>query len=340
MKKILVTGGLGYIGSHTTVELQQSGYEVIIIDDLCNSEMVTLDRIEKITGIRPTFENIDLKDRAAVQDFFRRYTVDGCIHFAALKKVGESQEIPLEYYDNNINGLLNLLLEFREHQLDHFIFSSSCTVYGQADKMPITEEAPIKPAESAYGSTKQMCETILKDYTNVYHKNTIILRYFNPIGAHPSALIGELPLGVPNNLIPYITQTAAGIRKELLVFGNDYDTPDGTCIRDYIDVMDLAKAHVKALARLLEHKNTQSPEYYNLGTGKGSSVLDIIKTFEEVNHLKVNYRFAPRRDGDITQAYADASLAREKLGWVAEVPLSETLKNSWKWQQALDNKHQ
>ncbi len=335
MKKILVTGGLGYIGSHTVVELQQSGFEVIIIDDFCNSEIATLDRIEKITGIRPAFEEIDLKNRADVQNFFNRHSVDGCIHFAALKKVGESQQLPLEYYDNNLNGLLNLLFEFREHQLDYFIFSSSCTVYGQADHMPIAENAPIKPAESAYGSTKQMCETILKDFTNVYQKNTILLRYFNPIGAHPSALIGELPLGVPNNLIPYITQAAAGIRKELLVFGHDYDTPDGTCIRDYIDVMDLAKAHVKALSRLLENKNTESLEVYNLGTGTGSSVLDIIKTFEDVNQVKVNYRFAPRRDGDITKAYADATLAREKLGWTAETPLAETLRTAWEWQKTL-----
>lgn len=337
MKNILVSGGLGYIGSHTVVELQKAGFNVVIIDDLSNSKISVLDGITKITNIKPEYAQIDLKNKKSVHDFFESHNIDGCIHFAAYKAVGESQKKPLEYYENNINSLLNLLFEFKERNLDNFIFSSSCTVYGQADKMPIDETAPIKPAESAYGSTKQMNETILADYSKAYNKKVELLRYFNPIGAHPSALIGELPIGVPNNLVPYITQTAVGIREKLSIFGNDYNTPDGTCIRDYIYVVDLAKAHVCALHRLLNNQNKSLLEFFNLGTGQGYSVLEVVKAFEQASGEKLNYQFVPRRSGDITTAFADTSLAEKELGWKAETPLIESLRTAFNWEKHLQN---
>ena len=335
MKKILVTGGLGYIGSHTVVELQQSGFEVVIIDDLSNSTIDVLGKITSITGIKPEFLNIDLKEKNAVYDFFDAHKIDGIIHFAALKAVGESVEKPLEYYENNISSLVHLLHGMRSAGVSNFIFSSSCTVYGQADELPITESAPIKPAESPYGNTKQIGEEILKDSTKVTDIQAISLRYFNPIGAHSSAKIGELPIGIPQNLIPYVVQTAAGIRKELSIFGDDYDTPDGTAIRDYIHVVDLAKAHIIALKRLLDKKNKSSYEVFNLGTGKGNSVLEVVKSFERVTNRKVNYKIVGRRAGDITAAYADTTYANKELGWKAELSLDDALLSAWNWQRML-----
>ena len=333
MGRILVTGGLGFIGSHTTVELQNSGHEVVIIDDLSNSRLEVLEGITAITQVRPEFVKLDLKDKLAVLDFFRKRKIDGVIHFAASKAVGESMEKPLLYYENNISSLVYLLQAMLESGVRSFIFSSSCTVYGQADKMPITEDAPVKSAESPYGNTKQIGEEILEDLTRVEDLNVIALRYFNPIGAHDSALIGELPIGVPQNLIPFVTQTAAGIREQLSVFGDDYPTPDGTAVRDYIHVVDLAKAHIAALERLLTGKNKSRMEFFNVGTGKGSSVLDVIKAFEEVSDTKLNYRIVDRREGDITEAYADTSLANKELGWKAELGLKEALDSAWKWQK-------
>lgn len=336
MKKILVTGGLGYIGSHTAVALQEAGYEVVIIDDLSNSELFVLDRIEKITGKKPDFFQIDLKDEEKVKEFFQNNKIDGIIHFAAHKAVGESVQKPLMYFRNNLIGLLNVLEGMNENQRDNFLFSSSCTVYGQADKMPIDESAPIKKAESPYAKTKQMGEEILEDFVSAFDKNVISLRYFNPVGAHPTALIGELPKGVPNNLVPFVTQTAAGIREELSVFGNDYPTRDGTAIRDYIYVCDLADAHVKAMTRLVEKKNKSNLEVFNLGTGIGSTVLEVIKAFEEVNDLKLNYKIVGRRAGDITEAYADNTYAEKGLGWKPETPLSESMRTAWEWQKGLN----
>lgn len=330
--KVLVTGGLGFIGSHTVVELQESGYEVVIIDDLSNSKIEVLDQITSITGIKPQFERFDLRDRTKVRDFFQKNKIDGVIHFAASKAVGESVEKPLLYYENNLGSLLNVVQEMLQTGSDHFIFSSSCTVYGQADELPITENAPIKPAESPYGNTKKISEDILWDTSKAKNLNIIALRYFNPIGAHPSAKIGELPLGVPQNLIPYVTQTAAGIRKELSVFGDDYPTPDGTAIRDYIHVVDLAKAHIVALERLLNGKNKQKMEFFNVGTGKGSSVLEVIHAFEKATGQKLNYKIVGRRAGDITAAYADTTLANKELGWKAKKTLEEALADAWKWQ--------
>lgn len=338
--KVFVTGGTGYIGSHTVVELQQSGYEVIIVDNLCNSNIQVLDGIEKITGIRPEFEQIDLTDIPATRDFFSRHRdIEAVIHFAALKAVGESVVKPLEYYRNNLNSLMNVLGSMREFGVKNLVFSSSCTVYGQADVLPVTENTPRKEAESPYGNTKAMCEDIMRDLAKVEAgMNLLALRYFNPIGSHPSALIGELPSGIPNNLIPYLTQTVAGIREQLSVFGDDYDTPDGSPVRDYIDVVDLAKAHVIAIRRLVEGKNKKNYEYFNIGTGIGLSVLGLIKAFEKATGEKVNYKIVGRRAGDIEKVWADTTLANTELGWKAAVPIEETLANTWRWEQKLGKK--
>lgn len=332
MKKILVTGGLGFIGSHTVVELQQAGYEVVIIDNLYNSKIEVLDSITSITGIKPSYFNIDLRDKIAVEDFFNHNLIEGVIHFAASKAVGESVKNPLLYYENNISTLVYLLKEMKKHKLSNFIFSSSCTVYGQADELPITENAPTKPAESPYGNTKQIGEEIIKETCKANNFKAIALRYFNPIGAHETAFIGELPLGVPQNLIPFVTQTAAGIREELSVFGDDYPTKDGTAVRDYIHVVDLAKAHIAALERLLNNNNKKEFEVFNVGTGTGSSVLEVIQAFEKVAKTKLNYKIVGRREGDITAAYADTSLAKIELGWETEKTLEEALLAAWKWQ--------
>jgi len=332
MKKILVTGGLGFIGSHTVVELQNTGFDVVIIDNLSNTRIEVLDNITEITGKKPDFFNIDLRNKKEVQTFFDHNKVDGIIHFAAFKAVGESVEKPLDYYENNIGTLVYLLQEMKDRGLDNFIFSSSCTVYGQADELPITENAPIKPAESPYGNTKQIGEEIINESCKAYGLNAIALRYFNPIGGHDSIKIGELPLGVPQNLIPFVTQTAAGIRKELAVFGDDYPTPDGTAIRDYIHVVDLAKAHIAALQRLLNKKNKANFEFFNIGTGTGSSVLEVIAAFEKASGKKLNYKIVGRRAGDITAAYADTTIANKELGWKTEKTLEDALESAWKWQ--------
>lgn len=337
---ILVTGGLGFIGSHTVVELQKQGYEVVIIDNLSNSSLDVLKGITKITGKKPLFEKLDLRNKPAVHYFFDKYkNIAGVIHFAASKAVGESVKNPLLYYENNIGTLVYLLQEMTARGLSNLIFSSSCTVYGQADVLPITENAPIKKAESPYGNTKQVSEEIIKDTTLAYKNfKAIALRYFNPIGAHPSGEIGELPLGTPQNLIPYITQTAIGIREQLAVFGDDYDTPDGTAIRDYIHVVDLAEAHIVALARLLDNNNKNQLEFFNIGTGTGSSVLEVIKAFERVNNLKLNYKIAPKRAGDVTAAYADTTLANNELGWQAKLNLEDALRDAWQWENLLQKK--
>lgn len=335
--KILVTGGLGFIGSHTVVELQNEGFEVVIIDDCSNASERVLAGIVAITGKMPLFEKIDLKEREKVTDFFRRHSdVEGVIHFAASKAVGESVENPLLYYENNIGTLIYILKELSKKDRSSFIFSSSCTVYGQADKMPITENAPIKPAESPYGNTKQIGEEIIRDTCSVTpNLNAIALRYFNPMGAHPSAEIGELPIGVPQNLVPFITQTGVGLREELSVFGDDYPTKDGTCVRDYIYVVDLARAHVQALQRLLEAKNQDNYEVFNLGTGTGSSVLEVIHSFEKVSGKKLNYKIVDRRPGDVISAYADTTKANEVLGWKAQYTLDEAMKSAWDWEQKI-----
>lgn len=334
--KILVTGGLGFIGSHTVVELQKKGYEVIIIDNLSNSTIEVLERITEITGKEPVFELIDLRDKQAVNDFFEKYsTIEGIIHFAASKAVNESIEKPLLYYENNIHTLVYLLQQMKERNLKNFIFSSSCTVYGDPDSLPITEEAPIKPALSPYGNTKQIGEEILKDVSKAHSIPVIALRYFNPIGAHPSGLIGELPRGVPQNLIPFITQTAIGKREQLSIFGDDYETADGTAIRDYIHVVDLAKSHVVALERLIKKNNKEKFEIFNIGTGRGSSVMEIVKAFEKVNHLKLNYKIAPRREGDVPAVWADTTKAEKELGWKAEKTMEEALIDAWNWEQKL-----
>lgn len=333
MKKILVTGGMGYIGSHTVVELIMSNYDVIIIDNLSNSTEEALNGIEKITGKCPTFIQTDCKDSHEMDRIFTVYDIAAVIHFAASKAVGESVAQPLLYYDNNINSLLVLLETMRKHKVADIVFSSSCTVYGQPEKLPVTEQTPRKDAESPYGNTKRICEDILSDSCKAYENlNGIALRYFNPIGAHSSALIGELPIGIPANLVPYITQTAAGIRKELSVFGDDYNTPDGSCIRDFIHVVDLAKSHVVAVERLLDSKNKTPYEVFNVGTGKGASVLELIAAFEKANSLKLPYKIVERREGDIEQIYADVSCANEELGWKAESTLEETLHSAWKWE--------
>ena len=336
MNKILVTGGLGYIGSHTVVALQNAGYEVVIIDDLSNTEIDVLDRITSITGIKPSYFEIDLKSQEVVNDFFKFNKIDGIINFAAHKAVGESVEKPLMYYRNNLLGLINLLDAMKDFDIDNIIFSSSCTVYGQADKMPIDEETPLKKPESPYGKSKKMGEEILEDFSAAFDKNVICLRYFNPVGAHPTAKIGELPKGIPNNLIPYVTQTAAGIRESLSVWGDDYPTRDGTAIRDYIDVNDLADAHVKAITRLIEKKNQTKLEFFNLGTGTGSTVLEVVHAFEDANDVKLNYEIKERRAGDIIEAYANNALAEKELGWKPETKLSESMRTAWEWQKSLE----
>ena len=335
---ILVTGGTGFIGSHTTVELQQAGYNVVIVDNLSNSNADVIDGIEQITGIRPAFEQVDCCDKAALDAVFSKYEgIKGIIHFAASKAVGESVEKPLLYYRNNIVSLINLLELMPQHQVKGIIFSSSCTVYGQPSKeyLPVTEDAPIQVACSPYGNTKQINEEIIRDYIHSGASiKSIILRYFNPIGAHPSALIGELPNGVPMNLIPFVTQTAMGIRKELKIFGNDYDTADGTCLRDYIYVVDLAKAHVKAMIRVLD-MDTEAIEYFNVGTGRGVSTYEVVDKFEKATGVKVNWSNAPRREGDIEKVWANPDKANHVLGWKAETSLEETLKTAWNWQLKL-----
>jgi UDP-glucose 4-epimerase len=334
--KIVVTGGLGFIGSHTVVELQNEGFEVVVIDNLSNSSESVLDGIFNITGKRPFFEKMDLRDKGSVQQFFKKHQdISGVIHFAASKAVGESVENPLLYYENNLNSLVYILQELKELPSANFIFSSSCTVYGQAEKMPITENASIQTAMSPYGNTKQIGEEIIIDTAKVTSINSILLRYFNPIGAHPSAEIGELPIGVPQNLVPFITQTAIGLREKLSVFGNDYPTTDGTAVRDYIHVVDLAKAHVIALKRLLNKQNIDKVETFNLGTGTGSSVLEVIQAFEKVSGQKLNYQIVGRREGDITSAYANTDKANSVLGWKTQLSLEDALSSAWKWEQKI-----
>ena len=336
MKTIVVTGGLGYIGSHTVVELQQAGFRTIIIDDLSNASMDVLDGIEAITGERPQTEILDLREKNLVTEFFEKHTtIDGIIHFAASKAVGESVENPLLYYENNVGSLVYLLKECRDRDINNFIFSSSCTVYGQPDILPITEDAPVKPALSPYGNTKQISEEVLADLCKVSNVRSISLRYFNPIGAHASAMIGELPLGIPQNLVPFITQTAAGIREQLSVFGNDYPTPDGSCVRDYIHIQDLANAHVVALQRLLSEENKERFEIFNIGTGKGSSVLEVISTFEEATGIQLDYKIVDRRPGDVTEVYADTTKANSELGWKAKRSMTEALRSAWEWEKKV-----
>ena len=341
MAKILVTGGTGYIGSHTVVELMNEGMDVVIVDNLSNSERLVLDGIEAISGRKPAFEEIDLRDRQATYGIFEQHPdIEAIIHFAAFKAVGESVQKPLAYYENNLLSLIHLLEAMRRFGVDYLVFSSSCTVYGEPEHLPVTEAEPVKEASSPYGNTKQIGEEILRDYLQAQSgKSVISLRYFNPIGAHPSALIGELPIGIPNNLVPFITQTAAGIRDSLQVFGDDYETPDGSAIRDYINVVDLARAHVAAIGRMLQKKQKQDFEIFNLGTGKGLSVFEIIAAFENATGQKLNYRVAGRREGDIEKVWADTSLANRELGWKAEKALEETLLSAWKWQQQLQEKN-
>lgn len=337
-KTILVTGGLGYIGSHTVVRLIEQNFEPIIIDSLANSRIEFLDRIEEITNVRPAFYHVDLTDFEATDAIFAKHKIDAVIHFAAYLLVNESVENPLKYYENNLVGLINLVKVVQKNEVDDIIFSSSCTVYGETDKLPMKENMPVQAAMSPYGNTKQIGEEILHDSTKAYGLNVISLRYFNPIGAHPTALIGELPHGVPHHIVPYITQTAMGIRKELSIFGSDYNTPDGTCVRDYIDVNDLADAHIAAVTYLLQRQTAKSIfEVFNIGTGRGVSVLEIVTAFERATGIKINYRFAPRRAGDVTAAYADSSLAKEKLGWEAKIALEDTLRSAWKWELAQKN---
>lgn len=341
MGRILVTGGTGYIGSHTVVELQNEGYDVVIVDNLSNSNIDVLNGIEKISGKRPVFENIDCVDYVSMDRMFEKYRdIDAIIHFAANKAVGESVEKPLMYYRNNLVSLINILQLMPVHKIKSLVFSSSCTVYGQPDVLPVTEQAPIKPAQSPYGNTKQICEEIIQDTLNANPDlHSIVLRYFNPIGAHPSAEIGELPNGVPNNLLPFVTQTAIGIRKQLQVFGNDYNTPDGSCIRDYINVVDLAKAHVISVKRLIEHNTTSQVETFNLGTGRGLSVLEIIQTFMKVTGVDVPYKIVGRRSGDVEKVWADPTYANTVLGWTACETVEDTLKSAWLWEQNLARKN-
>ncbi|MBN9284317.1 MULTISPECIES: UDP-glucose 4-epimerase GalE [unclassified Flavobacterium] len=337
--RIVVTGGLGFIGSHTVVELYNQGFEVVIIDNLSNSSIDVLEGIEKITGEKPVFVQLDLRDKTSVAGFFKQYAdVAGVIHFAASKAVGESVENPLLYYENNIGALVYLLQELQQKEQSCFIFSSSCTVYGQAEKMPITESASVQPAMSPYGNTKRIGEEIIRDVAKVSGIKAVLLRYFNPIGAHATAEIGELPVGVPQNLVPFITQTAIGLRNELSVYGDDYPTADGTCVRDYIHVVDLAKAHVVAMKRLLENKNLEKVETFNVGTGTGSSVLEVIQAFEKVSGKPLPYKIVGRREGDIVEAYANTDRANAVLGWKAEATLEEALGSAWKWEQKIRNK--
>ena len=338
-ERILVTGGTGYIGSHTVVELQNNGYEVVIVDNLSNSRADVVDSIEQISGIRPAFEEVDCLDYEGMDAVFTKYPGIKGIHFAASKAVGESVEKPLKYYRNNLVSLINILELMPKHNVKGIIFSSSCTVYGQPDILPVTEAAPIKKAESPYGNTKQINEEIIRDtVASGSPIHAVMLRYFNPIGAHPSALIGELPNGVPQNLIPYLTQTAIGIREKLSVFGDDYDTPDGSCIRDFIYVVDLAKAHVIAMNRILEDKQKESVEVFNIGTGRGLSVLELINAFEKSTGVKLNYQIVGRRAGDIVKVWADPTLANTELGWKADTPIEDTLRSAWNWQLHLREK--
>ena len=338
-KKILVTGGLGYIGSHVVVELQNEGFQVIVIDNLSNSSMDVLDKIIEITGITPLFEKIDLRDKNMVSDFFKRHSdIYGVIHFAASKAVGESTNNPLKYYENNISPLVYILQQLEKIKDQNFIFSSSCTVYGQVDKSPITEDTLLKKAESPYGNTKKIGEQIIEDTCKINNNlNAISLRYFNPIGAHSSAKIGELPIGIPQNLVPFVTQTGIGIREELSIFGKDYPTPDGTCIRDYIHVVDLAKAHVIAMKRIILKDNSDNYEVFNLGTGKGSSVLEVVNAFEEISGIKLNYIFSERRAGDIVAAFADTQKANKILGWKSELSLNEAMLSAWEWEKKINS---
>ena len=334
MARVLVTGGAGYIGSHTTVELLQAGYDVVIADNLSNSEMSAVEGVRDITGIDVPFEKADCLDAAAMDAIFEKYEIDAVIHFAAYKAVGESVAEPLKDYRNNLGSFITLLESMRRHDVKNVVFSSSATVYGQPDTLPATELTPRKPATSPYGATKQMCEDILSDSIAAYGTlRGTALRYFNPIGAHPSAKIGELPRGVPNNLVPFITQTAAGIRECLSIFGDDYDTEDGTCLRDYIDIVDLARAHVAAVARMLDGKSEQRYEVFNIGTGRPVSVLELVKTFEKVNGLKLNYKITGRRAGDVEAVWADTAKAERVLLWRAERELSETLRSAWLWEK-------
>ncbi len=339
MKRILVTGGTGYIGSHTVVELQKKGFEVIIVDNLSNSHANVVDKIEQISGIRPVFENFDLTDTLKTNDFFNRHSdLNGIIHFAAFKAVGESVNDPLMYYRNNLGSLLNILENMKVHQIDNLVFSSSCTVYGQPEVLPVSEESPILKAMSPYGNTKQISEDIITDTSKATNVKAILLRYFNPIGAHDSVLIGELPLGIPNNLVPFITQTAIGIREKLSVFGSDYNTTDGTAIRDYIHVVDLAQAHVVAVERMINKRGKNGVEIFNLGTGNGFSVLEVINSFEKVSGQKLNYKIVGRRAGDIEIVYADTTFANKELGWKAKKTLDEMMLSAWNWENALARK--
>ena len=333
-KTVLVSGGAGFIGSHVTVELYQAGYDVVIADNMSNCDTTNYEGVSKILGVRLPFVKMDFCDAGAVNELFGKYHIDALIHFAAFKAVGESVAQPLMYYKNNLESFLNVLDAAREHGT-HVLFSSSATVYGEPEKTPVTEQSPRQPATSPYGNTKQMCEDFLRDCVAAYGMHGIALRYFNPIGAHPSALIGELPRGVPNNLVPFITQTAIGKRECLSVFGNDYPTPDGTCLRDYIDIVDLAQAHVCAVTRMVEDKMEEPYEIFNVGTGRPVSVLELVTAFEKVNGLKLNYRIAPRRAGDVTAIWADPSLAEEKLGWKAKRSVEETLAAAWAWEKHL-----
>ena len=331
---VLVSGGAGYIGSHTAVELIGAGMDVVIADNLANADMSGVEGARKITGVDIPFVDVDCCDREAFAEVFRKYDFDSVIHFAAFKAVGESVDDPMKYYRNNLTSFMNVVDLMREFGRHNVVFSSSATVYGEADELPVTEQSPRKPATSPYGNTKQMCEDILRDCVKAYPSlKGIALRYFNPIGAHPSALIGELPRGVPQNLVPYITQTAAGIRECLSIFGDDYPTPDGSCLRDYIDIVDLAKAHVAAIRRMIEEKNKERYEIFNIGTGRAVSVFELVKTFERVNGLKLNYKVAPRRVGDVVAIWADTSLANRELGWKAERSLDDTLRSAWAWEK-------
>ena len=337
--RILITGGTGYIGSHTAVELLNSGYEVLIIDNLSNSNAEVVDKIEKITGIRPSFSKTDLCNKTELKEYFKKTkNIDAVIHFAAFKAVGESVQKPMMYYSNNISGMINLLEEMAENKIQNIVYSSSCTVYGEADTLPVTEESPVKKAESPYGFTKQAGEQMLFDISKTGNLHSVILRYFNPAGAHDSSLIGELPVGIPNNLVPYITQTAIGEREILTVNGNDYDTPDGTNIRDYIHVVDLAKAHLAALDRVLGKKSNEMTEVFNLGTGKGNSVMEVIRSFEKVSGTKLKYKIGPRREGDVVSIYSDTKKANEVLGWKAERDINDMMLTSWNWQNAISLK--
>lgn len=334
---VLISGGAGYIGSHTTVELINGGYDVVVIDNLSNSEANAVEGVKRIVGRDFPFEIVNACDMEALRKIFEKYTFDSVIHFAAYKAVGESVADPLKYYGNNLLSFVNMLTLMKEFRRPNIIFSSSATVYGQTDELPVTEASERQPATSPYGNTKQMCEDILRDSLAVYDCKGIALRYFNPIGAHPSALIGELPRGVPNNLVPYITQTAAGVRACLNIFGGDYDTPDGSCLRDFIDVVDLAKAHVAAVTRLVRNDNKSKYEVFNIGTGRPVSVLALVESFERANGLKLNYKITARREGDIKALWADTELANRELGWKAERSLDETLRCAWQWEKRIRN---